>query len=351
MLDAILKLFSVGFDDLVVLESTAVIKVVLINNVKTNTLVQILKSLSAAIATCALVPLSALGGPTVLDSAINPANGHVYYLLDISDWTNAENAAIGLGGYLATVRNLAENNWVWNRWGTNRSLWIGLHDPVTGDGGGAQHAADFVWSSGETTNYTNWRPGEPNGDDFAYILAKALGGAGQWNDIFNTTNISSQPSFYGVVEVGICTPHHATATATLFGNFVVAATITDAGCGYTNAPQVLITGGGGSGATATATIANGVVTAINISNAGSGYTNAPQILIASPPFVPTLAINTSAVKVTQHLMLGINYQLQSSPDLVNWTPVGSVFTATNEYIVSEFEINVTNRYFRILQMP
>ena len=338
---------------MVVLELTDEIKVILINNVKTNTLVQILKSLSAAIATCALVPLSALGGPTVLDSAINPANGHSYYLLSNSDWTDAETAAVGLGGHLATIRSVAENNWVLHRWGTNRSIWIGLNDPVTGDGGGTQHAANFVWTSGDTSAYRNWRSGEPSGDNYTYVYALNQGAiAGQWNDTSNLiTPGGSEPALYGVVEVGICTPHHATATAILFNNFVVGATITDSGCGYTNAPLVSIQGGGGSGATATATVANGVVTAINIINPGSGYTNAPQIIIASPPFVPTVAISVSAVKVTQHLMLGNNYILQSSPDLVNWAAAGPVFTATNEYIVSEFEINVTNRYFRILQMP
>ena len=172
-----------------------------------------------------------------------------------------------------------------------------------------------------------------------------------WNDVVNVTNVAGQFPLYGVAEVSICTPHHATATANLFNQFVVSATVTDPGCGYTNAPQVLITGGGGSGATATATMANGVVTAINIISTGSSYTNAPQIIIASPPFVPTLSINVSAVKVTQHLVLGNNYILQSSPDLATWAAVGPAFTATNEYTVSEFEIDVTNRYFRILQAP
>jgi hypothetical protein len=148
-------------------------------------------------------------------------------------------------------------------------------------------------------------------------------------------------------------PYPATATAIVYNNFVVGATITDPGCGYTNAPTVTIQGGGGSGATATATIANGAVTAINIISTGSSYTNAPQIIIASPPppFAPTLSIGFSAVKVTQHVVPGYDYQLQSSSDLVNWTNVGSIFTATNENMVSEFEINVTGQFFRILQEP
>jgi hypothetical protein len=309
---------------------------------------------AAAVALGGLFPAVVLGAPTVLDSAINPANGHTYYLLSNSDWTDAEAAAVAMGGHLATVRSLAENNWISSRWGVTNSIWIGYWDPVTGDGGGTQHAADFVWTSGEISSYTNWRPGQPDGDDYTYMYAlNQTGYAGQWNDTANVTTLAgSEPPLHGVVEVGACTPHHATATAILYNtNFVVSATITDPGCGYTNAPQVLIQGGGGSGATATATIANGVVIAINIVTTGSGYTNAPQILIASPPFVPTVAINVSAVKVTQHLMIGVNYLLESSSNLVNWAAVGSTFTATNEYMVNEFEINQTGLYFRIQQMP
>ena len=318
---------------------------------KKNTLVQNCKYVAAVVASGALLSFRAFGAPAVLDSAVNPANGHVYYLLNYSDWTDAESAAVGLGGHLATIRSLTENGWVWDRWGTNRTFWIGYYDPILNDGGGAQHAADFIWSSGESSSFSNWRPGEPNGDDYTVIMPKGFAGGGQWNDIPNTTNSAGLPPIYGVVEIPVCTPHHATATAIVYSNFVVGATITDSGCGYTNAPLVLISGGGGSGATATATVSNGIVVAINITSAGSGYTNAPQIIIASPPSVPTLSIATSAVKVTQHLTLGLNYQLQSSPDLVNWASVGPVFTATNETIVTEFEINVTNRYFRILQMP
>jgi hypothetical protein len=220
---------------------------------------------------CVFLNFAALGTPTVLDMAINPANGHIYYLLSNSDWISAESAAIGLGGHLATINDLAENNWVLHRWGTNRSIWIGLNDPVTGDGGGTQHAANFVWTSGDTSAYRNWRSGEPSGDNYTYVYALNQGAiAGQWNDDSNViTPGGSEPALYGVVEVGICTPHHATAMAILFNNnFVVGATITDSGCGYTNAPQVLIQGGGGSGATATATITNGAVIAINIISTG-----------------------------------------------------------------------------------
>src|SRR5436853_7230475 len=109
---------------------------------------------------CALINSQA--GLAVLDAAINPANNHTYYLLSNSTWTAAESQAVLLGGHLVTVNDQAENDWVWNRWGTNRSLWIGLHDPVFNDGTGAQHGSNFVWASGEVTAFKNWNSGEPN---------------------------------------------------------------------------------------------------------------------------------------------------------------------------------------------
>ena len=49
------------------------------------------------------------------------------------------------------------------------------------------------------------------------------------------------------------------------------------GTGYQSAPQIIITGGGGSGATAIAYISNGAVSEIEVTNAGSGYTSSPTI--------------------------------------------------------------------------
>ncbi|AXA66751.1 phage tail tube protein [Pseudomonas oryzihabitans] len=56
-----------------------------------------------------------------------------------------------------------------------------------------------------------------------------------------------------------------------------AVSVSNGGSGYTSAPTVAITGGGGSGATATAAISNGAVTGVTITNPGSGYTSAPTI--------------------------------------------------------------------------
>lgn len=60
---------------------------------------------------------------------------------------------------------------------------------------------------------------------------------------------------------------------------VSALSLTAAGAGYTEAPEVTIAGGGGSAAKAVATITNGVTVAVD--NAGTGYT-AATVVIGAP---------------------------------------------------------------------
>ena len=58
--------------------------------------------------------------------------------------------------------------------------------------------------------------------------------------------------------------------------------ITDGGSGYTSAPSIMFTGGGGSGAAGIATINSaGVVTGVIITNPGSGYTSTPTVTFTS----------------------------------------------------------------------
>ena len=87
----------------------------------------------------------------------------------------------------------------------------------------------------------------------------------------------------------------ATATATIGGGTVTGITIAGAGSGYTTAPGVTITGGGGSGATAIATVTNGVVTAITITNGGSGYTSVPTVTITTSVLVNTITSTVGGI--------------------------------------------------------
>lgn len=72
----------------------------------------------------------------------------------------------------------------------------------------------------------------------------------------------------------------ATATATVTGGEVTGLTVGAGGTGYTTAPLVALTGGGGgTGATATATVSGGAVTGFTVTNPGSGYTSAPTVTL------------------------------------------------------------------------
>src|SRR6185295_16590950 len=88
----------------------------------------------------------------------------------------------GLGGHLATVRNAAENQWIYSQFsrfgGLSRGLWIGLND--------AASEGTFVWVSGEAESFRNWGAGEPvnqNGlDDYVHLFWPSEGRESRWND-------------------------------------------------------------------------------------------------------------------------------------------------------------------------
>lgn len=100
------------------------------------------------------------------DWVISPVNGHGYTLVDNNtSWQDAENKAVALGGHLTTIRNQAENDWVFNYTvsATSTSVygaWIGFFQLP----GSPEPTGGWVWSSGETVVYSHWQTstGEPN---------------------------------------------------------------------------------------------------------------------------------------------------------------------------------------------
>ncbi len=145
-------------------------------------------------------------------------------------------------------------------------------------------------------------------------------------------------------------PHTAAATAVLINGFVVAATITDVGYGYTNAPLVQIVGGGGSGAQSAATISNGVVTAITMLSAGSNYTSKPSIVISPPFSLPSLGMASATCLIFTNTAVGGNYQLQVFQS-GTWDSLGSSFVAaTNNYL--QYVDGIGNgSLFRLSMLP
>ena len=146
-------------------------------------------------------------------------------------------------------------------------------------------------------------------------------------------------------------PRKATAIAQIVNGFVVGANLTDGGFGYQESPAVVLTGGGGTGAKAIATVVNGVVTAVTITTPGTGYTSAPSLRIASPPFSPSLSVEVSRVKVGLKVVLGRKYQIESTSDMVSWSPTGPAFVAEDEELIQEFPVDTVGRFFRIHQVP
>jgi N-acetylneuraminic acid mutarotase len=195
-------------------------------------------------------------------------------------------------------------------------------------------AAD-VWTS---------KPNLPTGRNecFAVVADDALFVFGGY-DLWTMHAVALSPEF--------CSPHKAAATAQVVNGFMVGATIIDGGCGYTNAPLVLVQGGGGSGATAAAILSQGVVTGIVVNNAGSGYTSVPTVRIASPPFAPEVGIEITRVNVKLKVVLGRKYQLQASKDLQAWAVTGPDFVAESESLTQEFVVEEVGRYFRVLEVP
>ena len=82
------------------------------------------------------------------------------------------------------------------------------------------------------------------------------------------------------------------ANGVVAGMSLTAANGLSGGSGYTSAPTVAFSGGGGTGAAATATITGGVVTSITITTQGSGYASAPVVSITGGGGSGALAVAT-----------------------------------------------------------
>ncbi|MFN0032501.1 MAG: HYR domain-containing protein [Flavobacteriales bacterium] len=100
-------------------------------------------------------------------------NNHKYFRSNgMATWSVADSLAYNLGGHLATLRTVQENNFIDAN--TSEILWTGLTD-VANEG---------VWklTNGESTAITNWAAGEPftAGSNYDYAVINTAGG-GQWS--------------------------------------------------------------------------------------------------------------------------------------------------------------------------
>ena len=111
-------------------------------------------------------------------------NGHWYacHRFDApTDWPIAKAMAETMGGHLATIRSLEENAFVFgvalDEYGsvTHLASYLGARKNASGA---------FEWVTGEPFDFTNWKPGEPNGgwwEPYLHFINAPL-----WNDTTGT---------------------------------------------------------------------------------------------------------------------------------------------------------------------
>jgi len=145
-------------------------------------------------------------------------------------------------------------------------------------------------------------------------------------------------------------PYRATGTVQVVNGLVVGVTVTDGGWGYTREPKFRIKDESGKGATGHCVIENGVITQIIVDNPGSNYSGEATLLIGSPFSNSSLRIGVSEVEVEINLVLGMEYQLWSSVDCINWERVGEPFTADEEEMTFHFKVADYGKYFKLQEI-
>ena len=130
----------------------------------------------------------------------NPSNSHLYRVIPFKTWADSEAAAVALGGHLTTIRDQAENDWLYDRFGRLRSatnsLWIGFTDETL--------EGVFQWTSGELPTFVNWAPGEPANatglEDYALLIGSHSPSPTEWAALAPTVVLP------GIAEIDFSPP-------------------------------------------------------------------------------------------------------------------------------------------------
>jgi hypothetical protein len=173
------------------------------------------------------------------------------------------------------------------------------------------------------------------------VVAQGTAFTYQGRVVDNDTNFTGLGLFKFGLVTNTGTNQPATATALMGGvspnEFVSSCTVVNGGSGYTAAPAVSLTGGGGSGASATANLSGGTVTSITVDIPGSGYTSAPTVTIAPPPpaFATWWSNDGTSVKgsepsaaVSADINNGLFTLVLGDPSLENMTAIPAAIFST-----------------------
>lgn len=108
-----------------------------------------------------LTQIGLLAEPVTWPSTVG-GNGHMYELITTSSpisWTDARDAALASGGYLATISSNEENSFVASL-GNANLRWIGAFQSP----GSTEPTGGWAWVTGEPFTFTNWYFNEPNNE-------------------------------------------------------------------------------------------------------------------------------------------------------------------------------------------
>ncbi|MDP7491508.1 MAG: C-type lectin domain-containing protein [Candidatus Undinarchaeales archaeon] len=97
-------------------------------------------------------------------------NGHCYKPTEKLTWAEAKAKCVGWGGYLTTINDDGENNYIKAQFSGDK--WIGLTDE--GSEGG------WTWVEGVSNAFAKWKSGEPNGGTGENCVEVYSNGV--WND-------------------------------------------------------------------------------------------------------------------------------------------------------------------------
>ena len=137
-------------------------------------------------------------------------NGHTYDLVTGStqlNWDQARVLAEGMGGHLATLTSVEENDFVASLVsaqgiGDIQRYWLGGYQ--TDPGGAGEPLGSWTWVTGEAWAFTNWIVGEPNdgegrGQDYLHYWISP----GLWDDMdYVAVEMNSYVIEYDVPEPG-----------------------------------------------------------------------------------------------------------------------------------------------------
>jgi hypothetical protein len=161
-----------------------------------------MKTIGTLLAVVALVHIAPVSAAPVQWSG----NGHWYEAIHMPagiTWQNARDAALSLGGYLATTTSAEENAFVyslvldeqlWVNIGNGQGPWLGGYQPA----GSPEPSGGWAWVTGEPWSYTNWAFNQPDNGDNAetgleFFKWGPSGTGPFWNDYKNDANLFSQP--------------------------------------------------------------------------------------------------------------------------------------------------------------